>query len=166
MATFALNEQLVTALAAKLTAQLPAAITEINAAVTDGFTITNPVEVLDYVPDEREISAKASTAPLVGIQDVTSTFKDDIGSSVTGQHAFAVLVWLYDPSRQALARKLRRYQRALATVCLAGRAISTIGYGVTLRNAAPGPTLEREEDPRGWVSFTGVVIQSWVDEQT
>lgn len=160
----ALNEQLVTALAAKLTTGIPTAVTEINAAVTDGFTISNPFEVLDYVPDQREISSKAANGPLVGIQDVSTTLKDDIGSSATGVHQLAVLVWLVEADRAALARKLRRYQRALATACLSGRTISTIGYGVTLKAAAHGPTLDRDEDPRGWCSFTGVVINCYTDE--
>lgn len=159
-----LNEALVIALRDKLDAGLPAAIDALNADVPDDtYLIEHPVHVLDYIPDEREISA-AGGRPLVGIQDVTTTLINDAGSHANGQHQLAVLVYLADPERANLARALRRYQRALATVCLDGRAISDVGYGVTLRNAAHGPTLDREEDPRGWLSFTGVVIACWTDE--
>lgn len=160
MAYLKLTEPVVTALAAELTSGLPTVISEINAAVTDGYTLATPLQILDYVPSRSDLTG----LPVVGVQDLPARFQDDIGSSATGIIELGVIVFLAHPERRGLARLCRRWQQAVATVALSGRMIGTAGYGVTLREAVPGPTLEREEDPRGWESFTGVIVRCFTDE--
>lgn len=151
MAFFGLNAQTVTALQARLTSELPAKITEINALVTDGYTNVAPVQVLDYVP----LPAQLTAFPTIGIGDLPSTFADDTGFSVTGHHGLSVMVFLSDPDQRALAWKLRRYLQAITTVALRSRQLGDT-MGVTLRRIVPGPTLDAVEDPRAWLTWASV----------
>lgn len=157
---FDLNEPVVTALRDRLEAELPAAVAEVNAAVTDGITIEPPAQVLDYVPNLEELTV----FPTVAIQDLPSRFEDDIGSSATGRHQLQIVTFVAVPELRALAWSLRRHARAVATVALAGRSLPPAGWGTTLERVDPGPTLSQEEGPRTWMSWVGVVINARTDE--
>lgn len=159
MPVLALNEPLVAALVDRLVAELPDAVDELNAAVTDGWTIDHPAEVLPYVPSP----ALLTDFPTLGIQDFPSRFEDDIGSSATAVHRLGVVFFLVDADLGGLALQLRRYARVVATVALRSRQLGP-AWSVTLDQYVPGPTLEDEEDPRTWLSFAAITIDAKVTE--
>lgn len=153
MSHYSLNEPLVTGLRSRLEASLPATITEINSTVTDGYTIVNPVQVFDFIPQAELLTAY----PTIGIGDLPSTFEDDTGFAVTGRHGLQIVVFLADPDQRALAWRLRRYLQAIVTVALSNRQIGD-AVGLTLRRIVPGPTLDVSRDPETWVTWAGVDI--------
>lgn len=153
-----LNEPVVAALKTRLETDLPAVIAQVNAAVTDGFTITDPKQVLDFLPPQSHLTA----FPTVAIGDGPTRFEDDIATSATGRHEIMMLAFLQDSDQRALAWKLRRYGRAIASTALQGRALgSAQGWGMGLVSIVPGPTLgDDPEHPRTFYSWTAVTI--WV----
>jgi hypothetical protein len=157
MAFFKLSEPLVTALVTRLQTDLPAKVAEINAAATDGIVLPLPAasRIYDFPPQGELLT----DFPVIGIQDFPSTFDDDIGSSVTGNHALGVIVWVSSADQRTLAMMLRRYCQAVTTVALEGRFIGD-AWGTLLRRVYPGPTIDAEEDPRTWVSFAVVEISA------
>lgn len=155
MAYYSLSEPLVTALATRLRTDLPAKIAEINAAATDGIVLPNPSAVYDFPPQGELLT----DFPVLGIQDFPSTFTDDIGSSVTGEYALGIIIWLSSADQRTLAMSLRRYTQAVTTVALAGRTLGD-AWGTLLRRVYPGPTIDAEENPRTWCSFAIVEISA------
>lgn len=165
MTTFDLNEFAVAALVQRLKDDLPGQVAAINAAaavVADGYTITEPAEILDYVPSPDAIGSWGP--PTIGVQDGGSLFGDDTGFSATGDHELAVVIFVGDADQQALTRRLRRYQRAIASAALRDRRLAPGVYGTRLKRIRPGPTLDREQGPQTWVTWTAVVIGCLVDE--
>jgi hypothetical protein len=153
-----LNEPVVAALQARLQEELAGVITEINAANTDDLVLDAPSSdaILDYVPVPEQLTSW----PTVGIQDLPSTIEDDIGSSFTGVYGLAVVIFSADADQRLLAVKLRRYAQAVATTALRSRQLGPAW--ITLRSITPGPTLDVEESPRTWVSWTAVAINAKV----
>jgi len=162
VALLTLNEPVVHALVARLGDRLPAIVTELNAATSDGFTIEEPVAVLDYVPPLAELDGIGY--PTVAISDLPSRFEDDIGSSATGRHRLQVVCFVANTDPRALAWQLRRYSRAVATAALEGRSLPPDVWGSLLVRVNPGPTLEDEEDPRTYLSWTAVELDFRTDE--
>jgi hypothetical protein len=157
MAYYLLSEPLVTALVARLRTDLPAKVAEINAAATDGIVLPLPDPSRIYAfPPQGEL---LTDVPVIGVQDFPSTFDDDIGSSVTGNHALGIVIWASDADQNTLAWKLRRYCQAVTTVALDQRKIGD-AWGTLLRRVYPGPTIDAEENPRTWVSFAVVEISA------
>jgi hypothetical protein len=151
-------EGAVNALRNRLEADLPAAITTINAAVTDGYTIDNPVEVLDHVPP---LSTRVNF-PFVAVEDGYGEFLVDNGFFAEGQYRISVLAFLQESTQQALARKLRRYQLALLRVSMQNRNLGSgtgIPFSVQLERTDPGPTLGEREDPTQWLSWVAVTLK-------
>lgn len=159
MSYFELNEPLIASMVARLTSDLPTVIAAINAEVIDGITMSSDVQVLDYVPTPTILNR----FPTVGVQDGTSDFEDDVGWSATGVHDLVLVTFVMEADQQRLARLLRRYTRAVANVALAGRTVGD-AWGVTLNGILPGPTLGRGEEPREWISYTGVSVRLKADE--
>lgn len=159
MSWYSLNETLITALRERLVADLPATIAEINAQVIDGYTLRDVEQVLDYVPNVEDLVA----FPTVGIQDLPSRPMSDGGSFLMADHGLTVVVFVADAELRGLAWKLRRYQQAILTVALAGR---TLGDAIGSRwlGNQPGPTLDREEKPRTYMSWAGVSLGFCRDE--
>lgn len=156
-----LNEPVIIALQARLAADLPATITGINAAVSDGFLIDDPVNVYDFIPPV----ALLTDFPTVGIGDAPSTFEDDQGFSMTGHHRLLVVAYISDPDQRALAWKLRRYAQAIVRVIRSDLQLGT-GWGSGIERIEPGPTLTDDPDaPRAFTSWTGVSIWVKTDEE-
>jgi hypothetical protein len=151
---FKLNEHLIAAMVARLTADLPGVIDTINAEATDGLVIPYVDQVLDYVPTPTILNR----FPTVAVQDGPSDFQDDVGWSATGVHDLVLVTFVQDADQQRLATMLRRYTRAVANVAMAGRTVGD-AWGVTLNGILPGPTLGRGEEPREWISYTGVSVR-------
>ena len=156
-----LNEPVIAALRDRLEDDLPAAITSLNASVTDGFTISNPVNVYDFIPPV----ALLLDFPTVGIGDAPSTFEDDQGFSMTGRHRLLICAYLSDPDQRALAWKLRRYSQAIVRVLRSDQQIGP-GWGSGVERIDPGPTLtDNPEAPQTFTSWVGVAIWVKTDEE-
>lgn len=164
MTDFLLNEPLVTALRARLASDLAAQIAVVNARVTDGFTISAPGTILDYVPSADEAAGMSGTGTVLGIGDLPATFEDDTGFSVTGRHALNIVAFAFNADQRALAWQLRRYTQAITTVALATRRLGD-AWGVGLGRVIPGPTLDVTESPRTWMSWSGVEIRAQRSEE-
>jgi hypothetical protein len=168
MALLQLNEPILTALIARLGDDLPDAIDEINAETDDGIDLELPPtdRILPFIPSIGILRQW----PVIGVQHLPGTFRDDIGSAAEYATQFAVLVFDTDADLVRLGWKLVRWERALASVVLAGRELGTGGeaaYSVQLVNTRPGPTLGDAEDPdkvKTYTSWTGVVIACSRDE--
>lgn len=157
-------EAAVTALRDRLETDLPAQITTNNAAVTDGYTIENPVEVLDYVPS---LSTRVRF-PLVCIENGPGKFPVDNGFFAEGHYDLAVVAFLQDQDQQALARKLRRYHRAILQVAMKNRNLGSgtgIPWGISLEESNFGPTLSERENPDQWLSWVAVSVKAKLTEE-
>lgn len=158
-----LNEPVVKAVHERLSGGLPAAIAAINAVVTDGITIENPVEVLDYIPPPGLLTA----FPTIGIGDAPSTFEDDQGFSATGRHQLLVVAYVQNDVQGALAWQLRRYAQAIVRVVLDGRNLGDAAWGTGLVGVYPGQAFADNEDPdhvKTWMSWVGVRMWAKRDE--
>lgn len=169
MSTFSGPEAIANALVARLISDLPGQIDTINSQVTDGYTIDymGDDRVLDFIPGPGELSAGV---PVIGIEDGIGRIEDDIGFAATGVYGFSVYTFDQDPEKVALARKLRRWQRALASALMRDRRLSdgsgAVGWGITLARWLPGDTLGVEDPDRGktWLSWAGVEVVCKSDE--
>jgi len=160
MATFQLSEPIVRAVLARLEDDLPAVITEINAESTDGYDLREPEAIYPHIPSVGLLRLW----PSLGVQELPLTLRDDIGTSALASVELAVVAFDQSPDLAELGWRLRRWERALATVLLAGRELGTAGSAahlVTLSTTRPGPTLGDHEDPekvKTFSSWTAVVI--------
>lgn len=155
-----LSEPIIEAITTRLDSELGDVIDSINAEVEDGYQLDPPFEVLDYVPPLRLMT----NFPLVCVADGGSRFEDDTSWSATGVHKFIVVVFIEDLDQRGLARKLRRYSKALATVVLRDRNLAPVAWGVTLDRIEPGPTLGRRQGPNTRLSWVAVSFTAKTDE--
>lgn len=151
------NEEIVAAIVAKLQASLNDTIAVLNAAAGAAVQLDSVpnAQVLDYIPTPDALLA----FPTIGVQDGEGVLEDDTGWSATGHHGWVVAIFYASPDQQTLARALRRYRRAVASVLIDGRRIGSsagAAWGVTDIRFRPGPTLGRGEEPRQWMSYTQV----------
>ena len=155
MSVYLLNEPAILHVVERLGDGLAGVITELNADVTDGLTIDEPAQILDFVPQLELLTE----FPTIAVQDVSTRFEDDIGSSATGLHGLAVVTFLADADQRSLAWGLRRYARAVTECLLRGRGMGLPIWGVMLDRINWGPTLEAEENPRTYMSWVAVVLE-------
>lgn len=153
-----LVEPIIAAFAARLTADLPGEIDAENAATTDGILLDVPA-VLDYVPPMSELTA----FPAVAMCEGDGTFADDVGFGATGVYELIFVIWDQHADQRMLTVRLRRLQKAVARVALAGRQCGP-AWGVQLKGLRPGPSRRREERPQEWVSWTAMAIQCKCEE--
>lgn len=149
-----LEERVYDAIVTRLKAGLGAAIDQINAADTKGFTIERNVLVLDYVPTPRELNV----FPTVALQDGPTDMEDDTGEGGTAVCSFNLVCFYLHADQRQLAVGLRRYRQAAASVALEGRAFGPI-WSIQFMGTIPGPTLGRGEDPREWMSYCGIALE-------
>jgi len=163
MSPIKLTEPIVTALKERLEDDLPAAIAAINAAVTDGFTLSEPSEILPYIPPPSDLLVP----PVIGIGEGPSRFEDDIGGSATGKHELLVVAYDQSSDQEALTWRLRRWAQAIARVALADRNLGgAAAWGTGLIATAPGPTLvDDAENPREWFSWVGLRLWAKREEE-
>ena len=156
---FRLSEPAATAIAERLVADLPAAITARNDGITDGFTLAEPGEVFPFVPSAKRLSVVGYEA--IGIGRLKTEFQDDIGVVVTGTHDLPIITYLADPDAEALAVRLERMLQVVTGVVMRDRDLPIDNFeGMGLRRIDYGPTWDAEEDPRLVRSFG--VLTVWV----
>lgn len=151
-----LSEPYITAVMARMESTLNDYVDALNSVVTDGFTLDHVASnaFLDYPPPV----AMLSQFPTIGLQDGEIGFADDVGWSATSHGDLTIIAFDQDDDQRALAWKLRRWNRVLASCVLKDRRLPPEGWGVILKGISPGPTLGREENPRTWMSFTAMTI--------
>lgn len=154
------SEPIVAAIKARIDTTLNGFITSVNALVTDGTTISNPI-TFDYVPTETDLVS----FPAVGIQEGTFHLEDDTGWGATGVQQFGLVIFEQRYSQEELARSLRRLRAAVTACILAGRSIGP-GWAVVLKRVDPGPTLSRDETPRQYMSLTVVTVEIRFNQDT
>src|SRR5690242_18306430 len=108
-----------TAMQQRLASNLPADLATVNAAITDGYTLENPAEVLDYLPPISMIVRFPTIGILVG--GAPGTFEDDVAWTATGKYVLSIVTVIQDGEQVALNRKLRRYNACVANVALQTR---------------------------------------------
>jgi hypothetical protein len=163
MEILALNEPVIRALVARLEDRLPAMIDQINAEASDDYEIAPPAKVLPYIPSPGVLTEW----PTVGIQHLPVRLEDDTGFSATSVSQLAIVTFLVDADLDALAWKLVRYERAVASAALENRHLDDGAWGTRLLSTQPGPTLGDSEDPervKTYMSWTGVLIEAKADE--
>lgn len=148
------NEEVIDTLVARLDADLPAVIAQINDDDTKGVTLEAPAAVLDYVPTPTELVS----FPTVAVQDGATAIEDDTGWGGTRVIDLVVVVFCADADQRRLAIMLRRYLMAVESVALDGRTLDP-AWGVVSQGTLPGPTLGRGEEPREWMSYAGVALR-------
>lgn len=162
-------EPAVAALRTRIATDLGGHVTTINAAVTDGYTITTPdaQNILDYMPSVGELVA----FPTVGIEHGPGRFQDDTGYSATGVYDLIVVTFVQHAEPQGLARLVRRHQLAMLRTVMADRNLGSgtgIPWGVTLRNMDFGPALTRRDrgdgPPDTYMTWSAIAVQVKLDE--
>lgn len=160
---------MVAGLTKRLTSDLPAAVTAVNADVTDGILIDPARQILDHVPPPSLLTA----FPTVCVAEGPGRFEDDLAHEATGVNELHVLAFLQHSDHQALVRLLRRYRLALARVVLANRVIPhptqagvNAAWGLRLVRFEPGPTLGEKdgETVKTWLSWIDVTLEARGDE--
>jgi hypothetical protein len=171
MSSFELGEPIIKALVEIMGEHLPAKIKEINEAVTDGITLPEPAQVLDYMPIP---ATAAGGLPIVAIQDLPANFSNDLVHSEEATHAFGIAAILQTADHRSLAWQLRRYQQAIFRVIQDDR-MALVTESKLRRPPAnvmytkfdatePGPLLgERNPDspaepPSSFRSWTWVIV--------
>lgn len=161
-------EPVIAALLARLTDDLPTAVDAVNATVTDGTTIEQPAQIVDYIPPHEILLA----FPTVAIGEGVGRWADDIGSEVTGLHELAIVAFIQSSDQQTLVRQLRRTRHAILSCVMDGRVLEDVddparnrAWGVMLRQVIPGPTLGEvaAEQVVSWMSWVRIVIEARSD---
>lgn len=162
MTDFVLTETIVLEIMRRLTSDLPAHITAVNATITDGYTIENPASgmIFDYPPPIRLLT----NFPAVALIEGATTFEDDTSWNATGVSDFTVVAFVQDLEQEGLARRLRRYARAVASAVIQGRTLPPDGWGVTLIRIEPGPTLANRNNPQTRMSWVSVSFRVKTDQ--
>lgn len=153
--TIKLNEDVINTLVARLRTNLQTEIDSINSTQTSPSYPLPPVrQILDYIPPMSDLH----DLPTIGISDGDVEFEDDVGWGATGIFDLTIVCFLQSADQRELVWWLRRYGQAICRVALDTRHMGVEGWGVTLRNVRPGPTLGRDENPRQWLSTRAVTI--------
>ena len=159
-------EATIDALIAKLNADLPAKLEEINAETADDWQLEPPAGIT-FGP--------RSEIPYPWIMVLPESMEKELESagSLYYEHAITVCVWLADGDEETLLRKLLRYQRAVREVALRFRRpgdspVSTDpgGYALEYVRDVYGPVMsetDEEGNPEGaiisWARTTFSVKQ-------
>lgn len=155
MSEVVLNELVIKGVHDRLSNNLSAIIADINSEVTDGITIDEAEQVLDYIPSIRELIK----FPTLGIQDLPWKCEDDTGWELTGVAGLTVVAFIADITPRELAWKLRRYAQAIVRCVADGRRLDTAdqAWGIKIKSVEPGKMLGRRENPEQrmtWIACT------------
>ena len=121
MLDYLLNEPIITALKARLAAELPAELTTRSSGLPaeEAAMLAAPAQILDFAP----VPSMLTAFPTIGLLDEASDLEDDTGSTVTGLHRIGIVVYLASPDQRVLAWGLRRYAQAVMKVALRQRGL-------------------------------------------
>lgn len=152
MTGFQMGNIIVPAIVAQFEANAAAKVRAINDQVTDGITIPDPAQILDFAPTPATLEG---ALPLIGIADFPSRFEDDLVTSITGVHQFAIIVALSNVEERALAWQLRRYRSLIADLIQVDRTFGGVCRPALFDQVQPGPYLENTnpERPHSWLSW-------------
>lgn len=150
------DEAYVVAVVNQLNANLPAAITAIDAQRNDGILIGNNVQVLDWVPTPKQLNH----FPTVAVRTGPAQLGDDTGGGGTWEGRIVIAVFVQDADQRSLTKRLQRLTEAVCNVAYPReRAYSDLSspiWGMRGLHTEPGPTLSRNENPQDWMSFNAI----------
>lgn len=152
MTGFQFGNIIIPAIVAQFEANAAAAVRAINDDVADGITIPEPAQILDFAPTPATLE---TALPVIGIADFPTRFEDDVVSSLTGVHQFAIIAVLSNVDERALAWQLRRYRVLIANLLQLDRTFGGVCRPALFDQAQPGPYLENTnpERPHSWLSW-------------
>jgi hypothetical protein len=165
--TYLLAEPVVTALVARLNADLPAALE----ARADGLpadeaeVLAAPEQVLEYPPPLAYLAGGCPAVAVFEGGEVELLLASGWGES---KAVVAVCVYLTNPDQRLLALGLRRYMQAVTKVCVRDRALTDEAdraVRITRARVLPGDTLQDEADPRTVLSWAVLMLQVERDEE-
>lgn len=177
---FQLTEPLVTAMVSLLSGNLNTTIDQLNATLSDSYTVPHVAQFQPFVPVPSTLEGGM---PAVGVQELGSRFEDDQQFWTNALHTYAVVAICQHVDQQTLAWQLRRIMQAILYTIQADRLAGTAsGSGGIMRNQGgaqsvnliqyePGPLLEDldpsspESPPRSYLSWVAVELQSVRSEQ-
>jgi hypothetical protein len=174
LSSFNMTEPLVEAMVGLLQANLNTNIDSLNAAYADAYTLPHAAQILPFVPIPSTLE---SGIPAVGVQELGSTFNDDIIVSAHATHTYAVVAICQAVDQQTLATQLRRMTQAILYTVQQDRKLGTgAGTGTAMEAAGawnvsfiryePGPLLgdldpiDPDAPPRSYLSWAAVVMES------
>ena len=135
------------ALAAKLSADLPAKLAAINAEITDGFTLEDPNLITVGVRDNHDY-------PIIFVIPEETETETDRAGGMIWRHRIRVCSFVAEWDETGLVRKVLRYQRAVREVCLSGRDPGTGGgFGINHERDEYGPVFQPTEDGQAQAQF-------------
>lgn len=160
---YQMSAALVPAIVAQLETNAQAQVDAINAAVTDGFTIDAPVQVLDFAPTPASLEG---ALPLLGVADFPTRFEDDLIHSTTIVCQFAIVAVIANVDERALAWQLRRYRTLIANLVQVDRTFGGVCRPALFDQVQPGAYMENTNPERGhsWLSWFYYLITCRTDE--
>jgi len=161
-------EPAVNALRQRIEDDLPANIAAINATVTDGTLIEDPVVVTDYVQPPGELVQ----FPSIGIEHGPGRWEDDTGYGATGVYDLIVVAFVQNADQQSLARYVRRYHLALTrTIFSTSRNLGSgdgIPWSAQVNGFDFGPALTVKEvhdtPPHTYMTWVAIAVRVKLDE--
>lgn len=150
---------------------LAAAVTALNATITDSFTLDAPAQILDHMPTP---GALKGGVPAICIQDLPAQFEDDLQFSLSADHPLGIAVVIQNADQQTLAWQLRRYIQAIMHVIQQDRINPAGGilreppaqvWYTAFTGTEPGPLLgdrdpqAPDQPPTSFLSWTWLLIR-------
>lgn len=167
-----LAEPIIAAMVKLLSTNMPAIVDELNATITDGFTVEQPVQYLPYVPVPSTLEGGM---PIIGVRELGAIFVDDLQYNTDAVHRYAVMALCQNSDQQSLAWQLRRTAQAIMYTISLDRLLGPAAimrqsgeYSVNFESTEPGPLYGEPEltddgiirPPRSFMSYTAVVFNS------
>jgi hypothetical protein len=136
---FKLDEPIIAALVEQIRANVAAEIVAINSDVTDGRTIEQPVQILDYAPTPSDLQGGL---PIIGVASAPTKFEDDLVTSVVGVHQLVLVGVVANADPGVLEWQLKRYLRLMLNLVQLDRTYGGRCRGTILDRADPGPLVQ------------------------
>lgn len=138
------------ALAAKLTADLPAKLDAINTERADAYPVDHPAIVLAGADNAHDY-------PQVFVLPDETANEMDTGGRVLWTHSIRVVSFVADWDTLALSKKLLRYQQGVREVCLEGRRPGLTqgegGWGIEHVRDEYGPVFQPTDEEGAQMPF-------------
>lgn len=167
MADLGLGEPIVDAVIAKLQAGVPARIATINAADTNGVTVTAPSDDDYYFGGADQIPRAPAYIVTEGRPADGALYENEGPHSFIYADTIVVAVYDEDVDRQHLARKLLRHKRAIIEAVwdddpkerLADANGNSVAFHIAPITHEPGPVLDPEDTgSQTWRGYHAVVF--------
>lgn len=136
-------EATVDAMIAKLQAELPAKIVEINAEMEDEWALVEPAGFSFGQRSETPF-------PWVAVLPVRTVKVTDTSGAIVRKHLIDIIPWIEAWQEEGVARMITRYMRAVDEVAIRGRqpgqALSSGGYGLEFIEDNYGPIFRESPE--------------------